>query len=119
MKLYHFTCDHGAKFIREDGVLKPRLHPYLGESFVWLTPLANPQPRDIGFNRHGRLQCDRMAHRFEVETDQAVPWAEVRSRFGDLEVQQLERAPGANPSLWYVSEVPLPVSDLQGSDKPF
>lgn len=108
MRLYHFTCDHGAKFIRLDREIRPNLHPYLGESFVWLTPLASPKPRDIGLHRV-RLQCDRMAHRFEVETDQAVPWSAVRDQFGDWEVQQLERSPGAKPSLWYVSRVALPL----------
>lgn len=109
MKLYHFTCDHGAKFIRLDGVIKPNLHPYLGESFVWLTPLSKPKPRDIGLHRV-RLQCDRMAHRFEVETDEAVPWSDVRDEFGAWEIQQLECSPGARPSLWYVSRVPIALS---------
>lgn len=108
MRLYHFTCDHGARFIRTDGVLRPRLHPYLGESFVWLTPVSNPKANALGLRRV-RLQCDRMAHRFEVETDQAMPWNSVRGDFGEWEVQQLERAPGAMPSLWWVSRVALPV----------
>lgn len=108
MRLYHFTCDHGARGIEADGWIQPRLHPYLGESFVWLTPVGTPEPRAIGLQK-GRLQCDRMVHRFEVDTEDAVPWSEVRGQFADWEVQQLEGTPGTRPSLWYVSRAPIKI----------
>lgn len=108
MKLYHFTCGHGAQYIQEDGEIRPHLHPYLGESLAWFTPIARPKPREIGLQRN-RLQCDRMAHRFEVETDEATHWMEVRQEFGEWEVRQLELSPGARPAFWYVTRVPVPI----------
>lgn len=112
MKLYHFTCDHGARHIRETGELRPMLHPVLSDHLLWLTPFGKAAPRQLGLSRGrgSRLKCDRMAHRFEVETDAAIPWSSIRDQYEPALVEMLECAPGAKPSTWYVSRAPIPIS---------
>jgi len=114
MKLYHFTSDYAAALIQETGELRPALHGVLGRSFVWLTSTRSPKPSELGLSR-GRKKVNRMVHRFEVETDIAVPWSSVRSEFSDWGVSFLESAPGAKPEIWYVSGNALPISSQQPS----
>jgi hypothetical protein len=110
MRLYHFTCAHGAKGIEASGLLVPNRQVTLGgRELVWLTPFAAATAADLGLTRV-RLKCDRMAYRYEVETDLAVPWSSVRAAFDPRAVQGLEAFPGAKPAFWYVAPTSLPIT---------
>lgn len=76
MRLYHWTCDHGAQGINRDGVVRPNPHPLLSmEPLVWLTDLDAASPWNLGLTSE-ILSCNRMAHRFEVEhTATVMPWS--------------------------------------------
>lgn len=109
MILYHFTSDTGHAAINRAGELHPRLHYVLGQHLLWLTDQPAPKARELGLTRR-RNQHDRMAHRIEVNTTVAVPWAEIRDQFTDWEISTLEGAPGANPTVWFVSREPIPLN---------
>ena len=117
MDLYHFTCQHGAEGIRDDGVVIPVAHlrrrePGLPEvlvpwaEFVWFTDLDLPLRDCLGLTSY-MLRCDRTEHRFRaLSGSELVPWMTVRKRYPwrvALEV------PGTRPVHWYVSTEPVPV----------
>lgn len=119
MKLYHFTCaDHGAQRILEDGEIRPRLHPVLCDTFAWFTPFAGATARQLGLTR-GRLSCNRMEHRFQVDVDPAtaLAWTSIRDQFGQWEVELLESAKGARPDIWYITRVPVPLPHHSGKEE--
>lgn len=112
MRLYHFTCsDHGARWIREDGEIRPRFHQVLGDEFAWFTPFASATARELGLTRV-RLSCNRMEHRFDVDVDDAValPWLGIRDQFEPWAVSMRESAPGAKPATWFLTRVPVRLS---------
>lgn len=114
MKLYHFTCEHGAESIHATGELRTNLHPVLAEHLLWLTPSSSPKGADLGMPHRRRgsiLECDRMANRFEVETDSAVPWSSVRDRWTPPEVAMLEQSRGAKPDQWWVAFTSIPLAE--------
>lgn len=110
MKLYHYTCDHGADGIRREGVLRPHLHPWLPDPLVWLTDLDTPM-RD-GLRLTSRiLSCDRTAHRFATaDCPSVVWWPRFARTLPSRAVREaLESEPGALPAHWWVSREPVPV----------
>lgn len=114
MRLYHFTCEHSARGISENGgLIVPRFHPYIGFSVVWMTYDPGATREQLGLSSHS-LGCDRMAYRFEIESpDTAVAWNTVRDRYKHARL--LEATPGTRPSLWFVSRMPqrtTPLADV-------
>lgn len=111
MKLWHFTCRDAAPRIVACGYLRP--HPQIqldGTKLVWLTDLENPTRDQIGLSSI-TLNCDRMEHRFEVDTDAMTPWLSwLRERPRDvrLAARRLALAEGALPAHWYVAVVNIP-----------
>jgi hypothetical protein len=101
--LYHYTCDHFYADILRCGQLIPGV-----EGLVWLTDLEPPAPRlALGLTSYS-LECDRMAHVFEVErTGDVVWWMDFRRRHPQW--RSKETCPGVMPMHWFVSEYPLPV----------
>jgi hypothetical protein len=108
VKLYHYTCDHGAERIGPRGTLKPQ--PLVGSGTagvaVWMTDLDVPFRDALGLTSH-ILDCDRTAHQYVVHEPRAVMhWTEARKILPRQYVRALESAPGAMPMHWYVSGVP-------------
>lgn len=102
--LYHYTCDHGDKGIREDGVLRGNVHPWMRAAgpIVWLTDMEVPDARALGLTSFS-LSCDRTAHQFGVDTDQAEHWPVAARRLCTPAVRRgLDFAPGARPMHWWV-----------------
>jgi len=103
--LWHFTCDHGMRGIRRDGLLKPG-----PDGWVWLTDLRKPRRSEIGLTSH-LLRCDRMAWRITVADPGAdvVPWvSEGAPGLRSL----LEASPVARPDHWWVSSTPVRITSL-------
>jgi len=86
VRLYHFTCSHGAAGIAASGVVKPLVAwaalDALGydtgladaPAVWWATPLATPRREDVGLTSK-MLTCDRMEHCFVLdEPPDAMPW---------------------------------------------
>lgn len=111
MRLYHFTCSHGAEQIRAAGELRPHPQVQLGDMpLLWLTDLDEPTRYQIGLTSE-TLRCDRMEHRFVVDCE-ALRWSDyVRTLPRELrhEARWLALAPGAMPMHWYVSFHPVPL----------
>jgi hypothetical protein len=112
VRLYHFTSERGARGIIEDGEIRTELHSVLGEHLVWLTDDPTPKASHLGMQRRriGRITTeDRMARRFDIDTDAAMAWTEARTRYGDALVAILESSPGARPERWFVAFGALPL----------
>lgn len=102
MRLYHYTCSHGAEGIRKDLCLKGNPHPLMPESYgplIWLTDLDSPDRQALGLTSR-LLRCDRTTHRVTVDTELALHWPEfartLSRRLRDLLEQD------AKPIHWYV-----------------
>ena len=118
MKFYHFTCDHGAEGIRRDGELRPQ-SPWpvfaMGVAtrleharpVVWLTDDPAPDRAAVGLTSV-TLNCDRMAHRFEVDA-RVWRWADWAAVRGANPEYLMVLGWGREPWRWFVSEKPLPV----------
>ena len=109
MTLYHYTCAHGRKAIGRRGMLRPNAHPVLaGRRLLWLTDQDNPQRDALGLTSH-ILSCDRLAYRYRVEVTarDVVPWDVWKQSLSHTYISALEAVPGAEPSLWFVSETSL------------
>lgn len=107
--LYHYTCEHRARLIREDGSVRPGWQ--LGAPpeipwarFAWFTDMAVPARDALGLTSE-ILTCDRTEYRFEAAyvPPELVPWVSVRQGFRWAEY--LESAPGARPAHWWVSDI--------------
>lgn len=100
--MYHYTCDHSYKRIVRQEFLQPGM-----DGLVWLTDLEPPAPRlALGLTSFA-LECDRMAHAFEVQrTSDVVWWMDYRRIHPELIVMK-ETATGVMPRHWFVSEVSL------------
>ena len=109
MKLYHYTCDHGAEGITRSGFIVPARQVWLGGvPLVWMTD--TPASRQALGLSSTMLKCDRMAHRFMVlEPVDAVTWQSVRDNYPRPRVQTLEAAAGSRPARWWVSTAPQPI----------
>lgn len=98
--LYHYTCDHQAPSIAQDGVLKPGI-----DGLVWLTDLDAPPRLALGLTSY-TLSCDRMANRFTVtQSADTVWWMRYRKLRPDLVAKEL--CDGVMPMHWWVSERPV------------
>lgn len=113
MTLYHFTCEHIAEMIRNDGAIKP--HPMFRfnqlPKVVWLTDLAGPIHRQLGFRPASSAGCDRLEVRFDVEVEGAVRWKHFVK---DLPLAQelnwmVTKAVGAEPYHWFVATDPIQI----------
>lgn len=125
-RLFHYTCSHAAEKIRQDDSIRPgdQLVEKLTYAMLpasvqhiaravagmcWFTDLAPPVDRDVLGLTMLSLTCDRIVHCFEVVPDWTVIrwWLNVRREHRDL--WDLEKAPGALPAHWFVSEHPVKV----------
>lgn len=114
MRLYHFTTARMAERIEADGQLQPHLHDILNRDLLWLTVEADPHESWLFGAVHPafrRSHVSRIARRFEVDTTVAVPWVSIRGQFQTWRVEKLERARGARPKLWWVSERRIRLAD--------
>jgi len=110
MRLFHFTCDHAATKIIDYGALI--VHPY-GYGVLWLTDLETPDALELGLTSF-MVRCNRMAYRFEVDTD-AQLWTEwahhhhvpLATRMG------LDGNPGARPRNWWVTDTETPIRSVE------
>lgn len=112
MKLYHYTCDHGAVIIRRSRWLMP--HPQVAlpgsPELIWLTDLDVPDRFGLGLTSRS-LACDRTQHRVTAAAaeHEVMPWtAYARGLSGDAR-RVLESVRGVLPMHWWVAQVPLPV----------
>ena len=113
MSLYHYTCDHAVKGIREVGHVLPLASMYPESPmpqwgiFAWFTDLDVPDMAGLGLTST-IISCDRTAYRFKVtDSTEVERWANVR-RFHPW-ATALESAPGAMPAHWWVATEPVPV----------
>lgn len=120
--LYHYTCEHVAarlgatpalmplRYHSPDAVrLLPRELRWMA-TLLWLTDLERPDRRALGLTSRS-LPCDRTEVRYRAAAwtaGDARPWAEVRARYPAQDVAELEAAPGADPSRWWIARVPVP-----------
>lgn len=103
--LYHFTCEHRAMLIDENGgFLVPAFQPFLDTALLWLTIDGRASAAHLGMASHEIITCDRMEARYRVDDPiDARPWNEVRREFDPRVIKLLEQAHGARPSFWYVA----------------
>jgi hypothetical protein len=115
--LFHFTCQHCAPHVVQDGLLLPITDQLTMTApdgllpLVWLTDLPVADRFGLGLTSLG-LQCDRTERRFTVaRTDFTRPWWRWRRAHPEhaATAQELESAPGARPRHWWVSEQPVPI----------
>lgn len=113
--LYHFTCEHGREGIARTGTLIPRTHPFMQHlgPLLWLTDLAEPTPESVGLTST-TLSCDRLAHRFIVQSHAAVRWTEIRRMVPRDVVESLEAF--SKPAHWWIVRRPLTSSEFSLDD---
>jgi hypothetical protein len=113
---FHYTCEHRAPGIRDDGLVYPGHKQTHGANadilgipwaaYAWFTDLAVPAREPLGLTNE-ILVCDRTAFRFRaIDGARLVPWISIRRNHpwaGYLETG------GARPAHWYVSVDPVPV----------
>lgn len=109
--LYHFTCDHGARGIAATHTLQASVQPFMPSlgPLLWLTDLAEPTQDDVGLTSTF-TSCDRLAHRYRVQTKAAVPWATLRDKAPFSTVSLLERY--GKPEHWWVARRSLTASEF-------
>lgn len=106
MRLFHFTCDHGAAKIGRRGTLRPNPQPMLqGLPLVWLTDLDTADKDALGLTSTF-TPCDRTRFRYVV-TAPCVWWPDF---VADGHVDQaiashLETY--RQPEHWWVSPEPV------------
>jgi hypothetical protein len=120
MRLYHYTCEHSMRGIRQAGTVRPNRHALLPAvpPLIWLTDLAAPHKEALGLTgRH--TQCDRTAHRLVVDTDDTdgvLHWPDAARRWHiPRPVRDLLEAGGALPMHWYVTTEPIDVAHALGA----
>jgi hypothetical protein len=115
MRLFHYTCDHGAERIDGDGFLLPSPHPLLPDAVTWATDLDEPLRPALGLTSDsGLITCDRGTVRYEVqpvevEAGAFVPWVRYARPLSWQVRHALEAARGAMPMHWYVARRPVAV----------
>lgn len=103
MTKWHRTCDHAARSIEADGVLRPHHHPIVGVALVWLSDRPDRSRASLGLTSR-TLTCDRMRNLFRVDADEAVvPWLRWAADHG---VRPGILSSG-DPRSWWVSEQPV------------
>ena len=108
MQLYHFACEHSARQILRDGVIKPSTTGYLKVS--WWTDMAYPDRHALGLTSHA-LDCDRIDFRFTLtDPGAAVHWGRVRAHAPALLRDAIELVPGAEPARWWVTHLEVPAA---------
>lgn len=116
MKLFHHTCDHGREQIGDQGDLISAAEQrgqveFWTMNFVWLTSMRYPNREALGLTMH-LVGCDRTKFTYEVllpDDDPSIhPWAKVARDLPRELRDEIERAPGAMPALWWVSLGPVP-----------
>lgn len=116
MRLYHYTCEHGAERIEylSNGMVIPQRQPVLGDLHLsWFTSMPSAGREALGLTSKS-LSCDRMEALFEVEPDDvgaAITWAEFKTQeaFAPLVAagRSLEAVRGTRPALWLVAAQPV------------
>lgn len=110
MRLYHYTCLDCARRIGRYGMLRTWSHLRADEQMagfpvVWLTDMEIPDRLALGLrviNHRDGTTCDRLAVRYIVETDEAVPWLEwARGRVPEDVRRIMEE--GRAPERWFVT----------------
>jgi hypothetical protein len=117
MKLWHYTCEHGALALGNSGTLRcagqlvdevPAL-PLGGAellTMVWATDMDPPDAQALGLTSN-TLSCDRTAYRYRVPAHAFTHWGRVRGTLPGQLVDALELAHGAQPRRWWVSFTPV------------
>jgi hypothetical protein len=115
MRLYHYTCEHSMRGIRQAGTIRPNPHPLLPAvpPLIWLTDLAAPHKEALGLA--GRyIRCDRTAHPLPAgtaDTDGVLHWPDAARRWRiPRPVRDLLEAGGTLPMHWYVTTEPIDVT---------
>lgn len=107
MNLYHFTCDHGAEGIQRDGLVRPFANPWLGQ-VAWFTDLEEPTADDIGLTSTF-LSCDRLTHRFQVESTVPHRWlGSVEQACTPFDLQRDLHRYG-KPQHWWIAREAVPI----------
>ncbi len=114
--LYHYTCTHSATQIRADGKVIPQ--PSISTDrhrCSWWTDL-DTHDRDTLRDTLGLtsliLDCDRTEHRFKAaKTIGILPWAAARRYFDPWTATAWEKAPGVDPTRWWVAFKPVPIEE--------
>ena len=107
MSFYHFTCDHGHKWLGQCGLLRPWGQVVLpGEpKLIWFTDQPAPARYAMGLTSH-QLHCDRMRYRYRALAERdIVPWTEYAAQFPVKVRKELEV--GRAPDHWFISEIPV------------
>lgn len=118
--LYHYTCSHSRAELGDYGTLLPTADradiSHLGINawpafFVWLTDRPEPDADALGLTRN-YIACDRTEHRYRVtDASTTVPWLDhLQAEPQYASVAMLLESPGADPSAWWVSKMPVPVA---------
>lgn len=84
-------------------MLRPNPHPWLGRAILWLTDQEIPDRLGLGLTSN-LLECDRLAFRYVVETNEAKPWNEYAKSVSLAGRMILESVPGTRPDTWWVLE---------------
>jgi hypothetical protein len=114
VRLYHYTCFHGARAIERDGQLRGNPHPFLPTAgpLIHLTDLDQPDRYGLGLTSF-TLECDRTEYRCTVDTDAATHWPAYARRMPRALRERFEDCPGALPMHWYIATEPVAVLDVQ------
>lgn len=106
MRLFHYACrDHTHRALGDRAVLRPMRQPLHknGSALIWLTDMDPPERDALGLTSEVFLRCDRLAVRYVVETDSAIPWNAYKvENVPSREIKILEGC-GAKPDRWFVS----------------
>lgn len=116
MTFFHYTCAHSVAGIRNDGLLRPNVHPLFPEvgGLVWLTDLDVPDTYALGLTSLF-LQCDRTEYRVVVDPADTVRWPVFARRIPRTARWELESAPGALPMHWWLAAVEVPVLGVESA----
>lgn len=125
MRLFHYTCDHGAAAVERDGLVvpSPLRSPAStpsgvdGAALVWLTDRATPSADALGLTSL-IVDCDRTRWRVSVHAPAAVPWLEWADRHRVRALyRMLLTARGGEWRRWWVSEEPAVVLAVERSQE--
>jgi hypothetical protein len=120
MRLYHYTCEHSMRGIRQAGTIRPNAHVLLPAMppLIWLTDLDAPHKEALGLTGT-YTQCDRTAHRLPVTAGADVlHWPDAARQWRcciPRPVRGLLEAGGTLPMHWYVTTEPIDVSHALGA----
>lgn len=116
--LWHYTCAHGDLGIGARGILLPPLWQisevplglplgaYTLLGLIWATDMDPPNREALGLTS-ATLSCDRTTHRYAVPARLFIRWGAARDRAPAELVNALERARGAQPARWWVTDTPV------------